>query len=172
MAPPGGWWLALRTQLAGSAILRRELGLGGLLRLLPALLRAPDPFVGLEPPESEAEVLSRRQIGPAIQLYRALETRYGEARALELTRKLVVRGTLMFLGKVLPRFDRAAYQELGDAIIVNPYDVEGTAEKIYQAIAMPPEEKQARMRRMREVVRRNDIYWWLERFLRDLAKYR
>jgi trehalose-6-phosphate synthase len=24
------------------------------------------------------------------------------------------------------------------------------------------------MARMRKVVRRNDIYWWLERFLRDL----
>ena len=28
------------------------------------------------------------------------------------------------------------------------------------------------MRRMRDVVRRNDIYWWLERFLRDLRSPR
>jgi alpha,alpha-trehalose-phosphate synthase [UDP-forming] len=68
---------------------------------------------------------------------------------------------------VLSRFTGAC-RELKDAIIVNPYDTEGTAEKIYEAIKMPAEEKRRRMRRMREIVRRDDIYWWLERFLRDV----
>jgi trehalose 6-phosphate synthase/phosphatase len=68
---------------------------------------------------------------------------------------------------VVSRF-AGACRELTDAVIVNPYDTEGTAEKIYEAITMPAEEKQRRMRRMREIVRRNDIYWWLERFLRDV----
>jgi trehalose 6-phosphate synthase len=61
---------------------------------------------------------------------------------------------------VLSRFVGAA-RELTDAVSVKPYDTEDTAEKIYEAITMPPEEKRRRMRRMREIVRRNDIYWWL-----------
>jgi alpha,alpha-trehalose-phosphate synthase [UDP-forming] len=68
---------------------------------------------------------------------------------------------------VLSRFAGAAH-ELTPAVQTNPYDAEGMAEHIYQAIVMPPEEKRERMRMMRELVRRNDIYWWLERFLRDL----
>jgi len=68
---------------------------------------------------------------------------------------------------VLSRF-AGAYQELHDAVIVNPYDAEGMAERIHHAITLASEEKCRRMRRMREIVRRNDIYWWLERFLREL----
>jgi trehalose 6-phosphate synthase len=70
-------------------------------------------------------------------------------------------------GLVLSRF-AGAYQELHDAIIVNPYDAEGMAERIHHAITLASEEKCRRMKRMREIVRRNDIYWWLERFLREL----
>ena len=47
--------------------------------------------------------------------------------------------------------------------------VAGDPDRFYEALMMPPEEKQRRMRRMRGVVRRNDIYWWLERFLRNMA---
>ncbi len=68
---------------------------------------------------------------------------------------------------VLSKF-AGAYQELPEALIVNPYDAEAMAEKIHQAIVMSEEEKTRRMQRLREVVRRNDIYWWLERFLREL----
>ena len=69
---------------------------------------------------------------------------------------------------VLSRFAGAA-QELRDALLVNPYDPESMAERIYEAIVMSAEEKTARMKKMREVVRRNDIYWWLERSLRAMA---
>jgi alpha,alpha-trehalose-phosphate synthase [UDP-forming] len=68
---------------------------------------------------------------------------------------------------VLSRF-AGAYQELKDAVIVNPYDPETMAEQIYRAIQMGPAEREMRMRRLREVVRRNDIYWWLERCLRAM----
>jgi alpha,alpha-trehalose-phosphate synthase [UDP-forming] len=68
---------------------------------------------------------------------------------------------------VMSRF-AGAYQELEQAVIVNPYDPEVMADRIHDAIVMPESERVPRMRRMREVVRRNDIYWWLERFLRDL----
>jgi alpha,alpha-trehalose-phosphate synthase [UDP-forming] len=69
---------------------------------------------------------------------------------------------------VLSRFAGAA-QELRDAVLVNPYDPETMADRIYETVVMTEEEKRSRMAKMREVVRRNDIYWWLERFLRAMA---
>jgi alpha,alpha-trehalose-phosphate synthase [UDP-forming] len=62
-----------------------------------------------------------------------------------------------------------AHEELPDAIMVNPYDPEGMATSIHQAIEMSSEERQERMRRMRDTVRKNDVYTWVERFLRALA---
>jgi trehalose 6-phosphate synthase len=69
---------------------------------------------------------------------------------------------------VLSQF-AGAVQEMNGAVVVNPYDPETMADRIYQAIVMRGEEKKERMRRMRETVRRNDIYWWLERFLRSIS---
>jgi alpha,alpha-trehalose-phosphate synthase [UDP-forming] len=69
---------------------------------------------------------------------------------------------------VLSRFAGAAH-ELVEAICANPYDPESLAEHIHGAITMPREERRRRMQVLRELVRRNDIYWWLERFLRDLS---
>jgi alpha,alpha-trehalose-phosphate synthase [UDP-forming] len=57
-------------------------------------------------------------------------------------------------------------RELRDAVLVNPYHPQSMAEGIYRALTLPAEEKREAMRRMRELVRRNDIYWWLEQFLR------
>jgi len=68
---------------------------------------------------------------------------------------------------VMSRF-AGAYQELEQAVIVNPYDPEVMADSIHEAIVMPKEERTRRMSRMREIVCRNDIFWWLERFLREL----
>ncbi len=68
---------------------------------------------------------------------------------------------------VLSRFAGAA-RELDDALLVNPYDVEGMAEQIYRAITMSEEEQRRRMQHLRSVVRRNNVYWWLERFLHDI----
>jgi alpha,alpha-trehalose-phosphate synthase [UDP-forming] len=68
---------------------------------------------------------------------------------------------------LLSRF-AGAFHELGDAVIVNPYDPQSMAEAIHRAIVMSPDEKRRRMRRLRDVVHRNEIYWWLERYLRDV----
>jgi len=69
---------------------------------------------------------------------------------------------------VLSRF-AGAHEELSDAVMVNPYDPEATARSIHAAIEMPAEERRERMRRMRDTVRKNDVYSWLEKFLRALA---
>jgi len=67
---------------------------------------------------------------------------------------------------VLSRLAGAA-RELKDAVLVNPYDTEGMAEGIYAALNMHGDERRRRMQNLRNTVKRNDIYWWLERFLRD-----
>ncbi len=70
---------------------------------------------------------------------------------------------------VLSRFTGAA-RELGDALLVNPYDVDETAAAIRAAVEMPPEERRARMGRMRHAVREHNIYWWAGLLLSELAR--
>jgi trehalose 6-phosphate synthase len=60
---------------------------------------------------------------------------------------------------ILSRFTGASH-EFSSSLLVNPYDVEGTAEAIHQALTMLPEEKKERMRKMRQIVREYNIYRW------------
>ena len=60
---------------------------------------------------------------------------------------------------VLSEFAGAA-QELGDAIIVNPHDLDGTAAALERAMTLPPKEARRRMARMRAVVERQDVFGW------------
>jgi trehalose 6-phosphate synthase len=62
---------------------------------------------------------------------------------------------------ILSEFAGAACQLKDDAILINPYDVEGLADAIAQALQMPLEEKKNRMRSLRNNVRDNDIYRWI-----------
>ena len=72
---------------------------------------------------------------------------------------------------ILSRFTGAS-RELRDALVVNPYDVEQTAEAIRFAIEMDPEERRARMRRMRQVLRENNVYGWAADLIKQLAEIR
>jgi trehalose 6-phosphate synthase len=72
---------------------------------------------------------------------------------------------------ILSRFTGAA-RELRDALIVNPYDREQTAEAIRIALEMPAEERSARMQRMRRVVKENNIYRWAANLIADLSEVR
>jgi trehalose 6-phosphate synthase len=60
---------------------------------------------------------------------------------------------------ILSQFAGAA-AELRDALLVNPYAISEFASRIKEAIEMPQAERQRRMRIMREVVARNNIYRW------------
>ena len=69
---------------------------------------------------------------------------------------------------VLSRFAGAA-QYLPDALIVNPYDMEGVAEAIQTALAMPLGERRERWERSMRTLRTNSVEAWYERFLARLA---
>jgi trehalose 6-phosphate synthase len=70
---------------------------------------------------------------------------------------------------ILSRFAGASH-ELRDALIVNPYDLTGMAEAIRAALEMPPEERRARMVRMRHSVIDHNIYRWAGMLLSELAR--
>ena len=69
---------------------------------------------------------------------------------------------------VLSEFAGAA-DELADAIIVNPYDVDGVADAIHYALTMSDGERRACMSRMRDHVRTHALGAWTESFINDLA---
>lgn len=72
---------------------------------------------------------------------------------------------------ILSRFTGAA-RELRDAVLVNPYDIERTADAIRYALEMEPEERSARMQRMRKIVKEGNIYRWAGTLIGDLCEVR
>lgn len=70
---------------------------------------------------------------------------------------------------ILSRFTGASH-EFTSALLINPYDIEGTAEAIHQALAMLSEEKKERMRKMRQIVREYNIYRWAADLIAGLIK--
>jgi trehalose 6-phosphate synthase len=65
-----------------------------------------------------------------------------------------------------------AVRELRDALPVNPYDIDQTAEAIRAALEMAPEEKQARMQHMRQAIREHNIYEWAGNLIAKLWELR
>ncbi len=70
---------------------------------------------------------------------------------------------------LLSRFTGAA-RELPEAVLVNPYDIEGFADKLREVLQMSQKEKARRMKQLREIIVRNDIYRWANKFINELAK--
>ena len=63
-----------------------------------------------------------------------------------------------------------AAQQLHDALIINPYDIDGFAAAIGRAIDMPRPERRKRMRAMRRVVAGRNIFGWASDILEGLEK--
>jgi trehalose-6-phosphate synthase len=61
-----------------------------------------------------------------------------------------------------------AAQELGDAVLINPYDIDGFAAKLGEAIDMPEPERRRRMQSMRRVVAGRDVFAWASDILEGL----
>jgi trehalose 6-phosphate synthase/phosphatase len=68
---------------------------------------------------------------------------------------------------VLSEFTGAAW-ELGEALIVNPYDVDEIARALHAALLMPEEEQRFRMQRLRRRVRKWTVHHWAAAFERAL----
>jgi len=66
---------------------------------------------------------------------------------------------------ILSEFTGAAVQLHRNALLVNPYDIQGVANAIRRAYNMGADERKARMRRLRNSIRRRDIFWWVNFFL-------
>lgn len=72
---------------------------------------------------------------------------------------------------VLSRYAGAA-RELREALQVNPYHVEETADALHRALLMSPDEQRERMRSLRAVVRDHNVYRWAGQMLGDAARWR
>jgi trehalose-6-phosphate synthase len=72
---------------------------------------------------------------------------------------------------LLSQFTGAAH-ELHEALIVNPYHIEQTADALFQALTMPDFEQRERMLSMRAMVSDFNVYRWAGRMLIDAARIR
>jgi len=70
---------------------------------------------------------------------------------------------------ILSKFAGASW-ELRDALLVNPYDLDGMAEAVRLALEMASDERRARMGRMRLAVREHNIYRWAGLLLTELQR--
>ena len=58
-----------------------------------------------------------------------------------------------------------AADELQEALIVNPFDIEAVAEALHRALSMSEDERRARMSALRDRVRGHDVHTWVSGFL-------
>ncbi len=70
---------------------------------------------------------------------------------------------------VLSEFAGAAW-ELPEALRMNPYDIEGSADAFYRALTMPSEERRARLAPLRSRVQAFDVHRWVASFLGQLEE--
>jgi trehalose 6-phosphate synthase/phosphatase len=67
---------------------------------------------------------------------------------------------------ILSQFAGAAEELKSGALLVNPYDVEHVADTILKSFRMDHAQRSVRMKRMRRVVRNENVFWWMESFLK------
>jgi trehalose 6-phosphate synthase/phosphatase len=69
---------------------------------------------------------------------------------------------------VLSEFAGAA-AEMGEALLVNPYDEEGLSQTIARALSLDETEKRERMMSLYRRVHKNNVFDWGDRFIRNLT---
>lgn len=65
-----------------------------------------------------------------------------------------------------------AARELTEALIINPYHVEETADALHRAATMPAAEQRERMASLRATVREFNVFRWAGRMLADAGRWR
>ena len=68
---------------------------------------------------------------------------------------------------LLSEFAGAA-AEMGEALLINPFDEDRTAEVVARALALEDDERRTRMRALHRRVIRNDVFHWGKRFMEAL----
>jgi trehalose 6-phosphate synthase/phosphatase len=63
-----------------------------------------------------------------------------------------------------------AAETMPEAVLVNPYNVEGTAEALHRALTMPEPERRERLDALRARERTNNVNVWAKSFLKQLAQ--
>jgi len=66
---------------------------------------------------------------------------------------------------IISEFTGAAAEMQHGALVINPNDLAGIAEAIHRACVMPVEEKRARMRLLRDIIRTYNVQSWADAFL-------
>jgi trehalose 6-phosphate synthase len=73
---------------------------------------------------------------------------------------------------ILSEFAGAAEQLGNNALLVNPYDLDGTADAIHYAFRMEAAEKKHRMLRLRISISRNNVQRWVRNFIGEMKSAR
>jgi trehalose 6-phosphate synthase len=74
-------------------------------------------------------------------------------------------------GVVVLSENAGAHADIGDwAITVNPFDIEGTAEGLHEALTMAPAERRRRSHALTQYVREHDVGSWASDHLADLDR--
>ncbi|MCW9068341.1 MAG: trehalose-6-phosphate synthase [Sulfurimonas sp.] len=71
---------------------------------------------------------------------------------------------------ILSEFAGAKCQFKDDALIVNPYDEESVVNTIKKALSMKAQEKRKRMENMQNNIKKFDVFWWVDSFLKAVKK--
>ena len=86
---------------------------------------------------------------------------------MNLVAKEYVAAQVCETGVLLVSQMAGASEELPGASVINPYETEGLAETIKDALEMPLDERRRRMRRMRSYLAAHDIHAWVDGCLHD-----
>ena len=69
---------------------------------------------------------------------------------------------------ILSEFAGAAAEMYRGALLVNPFDVEGVADALEQALRMPDWQQQERMRKLRRFLRHANVHRWVQDFMDEI----
>ncbi len=67
---------------------------------------------------------------------------------------------------VLSEFAGAATELYKDSFLINPYNIERNADILYRALSLNSKDRLKRMENLRKHVRKYDITWWVDAFLK------
>ncbi len=73
-------------------------------------------------------------------------------------------------GVLLLSHTAGAAETMTEALLVNPYNIDDTAAKLHQALAMPKGERRARMRALRKREASHNVHRWAKRLVQRLAR--